>query len=874
MIFKINKCLHWLMALSFFLLLALWLFWPVLDNFTGKLWGSQNDALGGFWAFWWVKYSLLDLKQTPFVSDYLVYPFGINLWPILTNWNLFLGVLSTKFWGPIATHNLFTFISFPLTGLAGYFLTYHFTKKFWPSLLAGFIIAFCPYHVTQAKSFYHLAQLQWPLFYILFLFRFSGKRSRTNLIWLISFFILTAFTAQYYAIFNLLMTIIFLLVFYRRKIFNKKSIKLIIGILIVILAIFLVTKFSAKILNKSFSLDDLFRGSAHFWYLFTPAQDHPIFKIWTSKITGFSYSIQTIYLGIIPFFLAIFAICHQKIRQKYQFPVVFFAVLAIVSFLIMTPPTIALGTLKIKTFSYLLFSVFPFVRILTRFSFLTIISLAVLSAFSFEFLLEKIKSKSISIVFIILIFGLIFVEYLPNRSFVDLSKTPEVYSYLKNLPEDSVVYEYPIYPINPWIWSPQFYQTIHQKKLANNYFQNSYNNQIAADILGHAEDFRKDYAIDYLRLLGVNYIIVHTDDPDPIQKKYIRETVKIDQLEKDPRLEKIKSFDNAVLFKIKNPIPLIYIPDETVYLFDDLKGLENGIFDFDVRKRFVLPDNNPAIFFASQNNQGGELIAKMGLIKFRLNFSALDKKYLQDYNNGWQKGETNITGHPPALNQSLFEGAKENALDYQFEVPGNGNYQIFVNLLKDDGISKLNYQIKNNNKIYDGFIIKSGEPGEKWSMENVSLGNFSLAKGKVRLVLKNDFVSAADFPGQITTLTGEETEKLIKNGIESKKIAKLYLQNGRQSIVDFTISAELVNPRTLINPEVNINKISDNNYQFSIKKSESSFFLIISKPFTKGIKIYYNGKEVPRDKSYIVNGYGLAFELEGDGEGEVLLESK
>lgn len=69
----------YLAILAFYLLLALVLTYPLALNFSTHIPGHETDGPAQTWSLWWTRYALLDLGRAPFTTDYLFYPFGLNL---------------------------------------------------------------------------------------------------------------------------------------------------------------------------------------------------------------------------------------------------------------------------------------------------------------------------------------------------------------------------------------------------------------------------------------------------------------------------------------------------------------------------------------------------------------------------------------------------------------------------------------------------------------------------------------------------------------------------------------------------------------------------------------------------------------------------
>jgi hypothetical protein len=110
------------------------------------------------------------------------------------------------------------------------------------------------------------------------------------------------------------------------------------------------------------------------------------------------YAEWNAYVGLVPFILAVYSLFGKKTKE-----VLFFGALAVFSLLLSFPSPVLdlLILLKIPVLSTSAAS-----RIIVLFSF----SMAVLSAFGFEKLINDVKSKSVKVVFIFIFFALVFLS--------------------------------------------------------------------------------------------------------------------------------------------------------------------------------------------------------------------------------------------------------------------------------------------------------------------------------------------------------------------------------------------------------------------------------------------------------------------------------
>ncbi|MDM8530630.1 interleukin-like EMT inducer domain-containing protein [Anaerolineales bacterium HSG25] len=114
---------HPLLVWGLYLLLAIALTWPVARNLTSHLPGDGGDDPALAWNIWWLKYALLNLGQSPFPSDSMFYPVGINLaFYTLTPLNGITAMPLTLNFGVVTASNLHLWFSFVVGGYGMYLL--------------------------------------------------------------------------------------------------------------------------------------------------------------------------------------------------------------------------------------------------------------------------------------------------------------------------------------------------------------------------------------------------------------------------------------------------------------------------------------------------------------------------------------------------------------------------------------------------------------------------------------------------------------------------------------------------------------------------------------------------------------------------------
>jgi len=140
------------------------------------------DACVMVWNMWWLKFSLLDLRANPFLTDFIFYPQEVSLLfhalvPFYGLLSIPVQLLVDGYRGPLLSYNLATMSTFILSGWFTYLLAYKLTSSRFPSYIAGIIYSFSVYHYASADISLNLAAMEWlPLFmYALLCYLQDGK---------------------------------------------------------------------------------------------------------------------------------------------------------------------------------------------------------------------------------------------------------------------------------------------------------------------------------------------------------------------------------------------------------------------------------------------------------------------------------------------------------------------------------------------------------------------------------------------------------------------------------------------------------------------------------------------------------------------------
>ncbi|MFZ2487903.1 MAG: interleukin-like EMT inducer domain-containing protein [Anaerolineae bacterium] len=185
-----------LSALGLYALLSLLLTLPLALHFTTRVAGDGIDDPALAWNLWWIKHSLVDQPQNPFLSRWMFYPIGINLaFYTLTPLNGLLSIPLQSAWNLVPAVNLSLLSSFILGGYGTYLLALTMMGRgrhaHRAALLAGLFYAFASSKLFYASlGQYNIASSQWVPFAMLYAVRSTRPRARLREPWLAALFLL------------------------------------------------------------------------------------------------------------------------------------------------------------------------------------------------------------------------------------------------------------------------------------------------------------------------------------------------------------------------------------------------------------------------------------------------------------------------------------------------------------------------------------------------------------------------------------------------------------------------------------------------------------------------------------------------------------
>lgn len=186
-----NGWIH-LAALGGYLLLTLVMTWPLAVQFTTAIPGDGFDGWQNYWNLWWVKLALVDRRQSPYTTDLLYYPTGVDLYFHTLNPFNGLATLPVQLAaGLLPAYNTVVLLSWVLGGYGMFLLARRLLGRVDPrpdaahaaaAFVAGAIYTFAPFHMAHLLGHMQVMSLQWLPFYLLDLLA-ATERSRRGLPW-------------------------------------------------------------------------------------------------------------------------------------------------------------------------------------------------------------------------------------------------------------------------------------------------------------------------------------------------------------------------------------------------------------------------------------------------------------------------------------------------------------------------------------------------------------------------------------------------------------------------------------------------------------------------------------------------------------------
>lgn len=144
-------------------LLAIAMTWPLAAHLTTHISGTGGDGPNFLWRLWWVPYALFERSTSPWHTDLLFHPQGADL--IFDTLAPLYGLLSYPLQalaGVVVTYNVLLVVSLVLAAWGSYLLALHLSGDARAALVAGTVFGFSPYLLVHLWGHLNLVAA-WPL---------------------------------------------------------------------------------------------------------------------------------------------------------------------------------------------------------------------------------------------------------------------------------------------------------------------------------------------------------------------------------------------------------------------------------------------------------------------------------------------------------------------------------------------------------------------------------------------------------------------------------------------------------------------------------------------------------------------------------------
>mgnify|MGYP005852161585 CR=1 FL=1 len=549
---------------------------PIVHQIPGWAPGD-GDPWHSLWGLWFAKYSLFERGRLPLFTDDIFYPRGVDLgyatWVMVP---LLLSLPLVSLIGLVATYNVLILASLALAGYSAFLLVHHLTKDRKAAFVSGLIFAFSPYHMVRSlEHLFLLASAVWVPLYVLFLIKALQEGGFTNIGLASAFLIFTMASNPYYAVFLLLFTGLYLLDQIRRPdvqvpkraLFNRLSSLFVLSsaLSLPIVGPALMREWTDITLSTPLSEVNIY--SADLLAFFIPGSAHPLWgklvKPIYKNFTGNVFE-QTVYIGYIV--LALSSMAFFKARRE---EVRFWSLSAMIFFVLSLGPVLHINgryafdldgmTLTFPLPSLLLhfIPVLKGIRVFSRFSFMLMLSLAVLVGYGLKVIRERLQGTRwgprIETAFLLLVSVGILFEFLSVPLPILDAKIPHVYTVIgRDGGRGGSLLELPL----DWkIAKYQYYQTAHRKRLIMGFVPRPSPSLVEyADAVPFIKLFKdpdrledlqgslweKKDALKVVDLFDLDFIVVHREYLEPriadgLQRLLV-ETFPVDRIDKEGSL--------------------------------------------------------------------------------------------------------------------------------------------------------------------------------------------------------------------------------------------------------------------------------------------------------------------------------------------------
>lgn len=575
-----------LIVFAFYVVVALVLTYPLINNFSTAMPGGGGDSFLFAWNQWWVKYSLLNLQQNPYFTDLISYPFTTNLvFHTLTFTNSLVSVPLQLFLPNIIAFNMIFILSLILAAYGMYLLAYYLFKNYFVAIISGIMFVFNSYVFSVIGLFQYTSIYVIPFFILFFIKIFRENKVKNAL--LAGLILALSFYNEFYYTVGLfifaLLIMLWLAIKDKKFLLSKiKDISLCFftWLILSLPLLYLSIKTALAKVYPLATLSQINLYSPDIKSFFIPSHLHAIFgEYFKSYYESLNYHGSIVYLSFILLILAIIGYFFGKRQgllhssKLWFFIAIIFFFLTLGPFLYFDGYIFDLDGVKFTIpLPYLFFYLLPFVKgilVPPRFIIFVIFCLIMIGGFLLERIFNKLNKKLLlksSIA--LLITGVFIFENFSTPIQISNAQIPDFYHQISKEENDYTILELPFalstsfYTLGSIKTSSilEYYQTVHHKKIINGWisrvpdeYYNFYSKIIGLDYLINPQVFLdaekinniKSNVVDNFSKLNIKYIIIH---PEYYNHNQLRNTIGFlnNIFEQEPRL-----INNMLIYKIK-----------------------------------------------------------------------------------------------------------------------------------------------------------------------------------------------------------------------------------------------------------------------------------------------------------------------------------
>jgi hypothetical protein len=438
--------------------------------------GWAPDVYAHLWNLWWVKHQLLGLHN-PFHTGLLLYPQGSDLYlhtvaPVNGVMSMPLQIATGNV---LLSWNVLVLLFFTASGVGAYALAYHVTRDPWASLAGGVVFAFAPFVMTHLHGHFNIATT-WPIpFFVLsVLLLHETRRPRYAVFAGVLMAVLTWNWLEFAIDSGLFVVILFVFwtVIYVRRQEREKAIELF-KQLALLVAVWL--PLSLPILIPTFY--EVAAGDVEMRGALSPVSEY-----YSADLLGFVSPSPlwgpgklancdcgnpyptviggvegTVYLGILPLLLAVFALLYYW-RTRRRWDVIFWASIFAFFTVMALGPYLYIDSNKVWDVGFMDFSIslpyrvfqkVPLIglrRVPARMVIYSMLSLAVLAPLGITALREILSSKQkyIGQALGLLALALVMLEFWNPPVSLNSFQVPPIYDAIADEPGDYTLLELPV----------------------------------------------------------------------------------------------------------------------------------------------------------------------------------------------------------------------------------------------------------------------------------------------------------------------------------------------------------------------------------------------------------------------------------------------